>query len=128
MITSLLDRFMDFTVAPGYTNLGYAIRARAWEDRMPSLSGRTVLVTGGTSGLGRAAAEGFARLDARVLLLARNPERGARAVEEIASATGNPHVELSSATSATWPPSAPPRPTCRPAPTRCTSSSTTRGR
>ena len=94
MITSLLDRFMDFTVAPGYTNLGYAIRARAWEDRMPSLRGRTVLVTGGTSGLGRAAAEGFARLDARVLLLARNPERGARAVEEIASATGNPHVEL----------------------------------
>jgi len=94
VLASALDRVLDFTVAPGYTNLGFALRARAWEDRLPTMAGQTVLVTGGTSGLGRAAAEGFARLDARVLVLARNPEKGERAVREIAAATGNAHVEL----------------------------------
>lgn len=49
---------------------------------MPDQAGRTVLVTGGTSGLGLASATALARAGARVLLTARHPERGKRACEQ----------------------------------------------
>lgn len=39
------------------------------------MAGRTALVTGPTSGLGRAATEALAALDARVVLVGRSPER-----------------------------------------------------
>ena len=52
------------------------------------LSGKTCLVTGGTSGIGRATAEGLARLGARVLLPARDLARGRDVAGSIQSATG----------------------------------------
>jgi dehydrogenase/reductase SDR family member 12 len=89
----LLDRAMDATVVAGYTRLGYAVRSRGWE-ALPRMDGRTAVVTGVTSGLGRTAAQRLAELGARVIGLARDEGRGARAVAEIASATGNDAVEL----------------------------------
>ncbi len=58
------------------------------------LSGRNCLVTGATSGIGRAAALELARLKARVVLGVRNAERGETARREIIAATGNPQVEV----------------------------------
>ena len=53
-----LDRILDFTVVPGYGRVGYALRSRAWGERVPpgALVGRDVLVTGASSGIGEAAA------------------------------------------------------------------------
>ena len=93
MTTSFLDRAMDVTVVPGYTRIGYALRRREFEP-LPRMDGRTVLVTGATSGLGRAAAEGFAGLGARVLVLARDRSRGNRAAGEIVRATANTEVHV----------------------------------
>src|ERR1700739_3516448 len=46
------------------------------------LSGKTALVTGGTSGIGRAAALALARLGARVAVSGRDEQRGNEGVKE----------------------------------------------
>jgi dehydrogenase/reductase SDR family member 12 len=97
MIASALDTVLDRTVIAGYTNIGYAVRSRGWDDdALRSMSGKSVLVTGATSGLGLAAAEGFARLGADVVLVARDAQRGERARAQVAEhcAGGAARLEL----------------------------------
>jgi NAD(P)-dependent dehydrogenase (short-subunit alcohol dehydrogenase family) len=53
-----------------------------------SFQDKTVLVTGGTSGIGRASAEQFAAGGAHVIISGRNAERGAEVVDGITAAGG----------------------------------------
>jgi len=53
-----------------------------------SFDGKTVLVTGSTSGIGRAAAERFGREGATVIVTGRDAKRGAEVVEAIETAGG----------------------------------------
>src|SRR4051812_13100068 len=87
MLSSLLDRSFNWTVLPGYSRLGYAVRSRAWADDQPpgGLAGWSVLVTGANSGIGAATCERLARGGATVHMLVRDRERGERAREEIAA-------------------------------------------
>ena len=55
---------------------------------------RTAVVTGATSGVGRALAERLAAAGLTVGLVARDPKRGQRARDEIAAATGNDRVGI----------------------------------
>ena len=52
------------------------------------LDGKKVLITGGTSGIGRSIAEAFAREGACVAISGQNTERGHQVVREIAKAGG----------------------------------------
>jgi NAD(P)-dependent dehydrogenase (short-subunit alcohol dehydrogenase family) len=55
---------------------------------MQDLAGKRALVTGGTSGIGRATAEALAREGAHVLISGRSEERGADAFAAIEAAGG----------------------------------------
>lgn len=50
---------------------------------MTSLEDKVMLITGGTSGIGRSAAEAFARAGARLVIAGRRAELGQRVVEEL---------------------------------------------
>jgi NAD(P)-dependent dehydrogenase (short-subunit alcohol dehydrogenase family) len=63
----------------------------------PPLVGKTALVTGGTSGIGRETALGLAKLGAAVTVVGRSRDRGVEAVEMIQCQSGNPDVELMTA-------------------------------
>jgi short-subunit dehydrogenase len=57
---------------------------------------KVVVVTGVTSGIGKALAMGLARSGENVVLVARDAERGNMVQEEIKSQTQNPEIELCS--------------------------------
>ena len=57
------------------------------------IRGKTCMITGATSGIGRASALELGRLGAKLVLVCRNRERGEELVREIQRA-GNPDVEL----------------------------------
>jgi NAD(P)-dependent dehydrogenase (short-subunit alcohol dehydrogenase family) len=82
-----VDTLLDRTVVPGFTKIGLAVRKRlpGWpEDPAPgSMTGRTVAVTGATSGLGLATAEGLGRLGANLLLVVRDVPKGERVLAEL---------------------------------------------
>lgn len=52
------------------------------------ITGRTVLITGGNSGIGAAAAAALADLDADVVITSREPDAGAAVADELTTATG----------------------------------------
>ena len=55
---------------------------------MSWLTGKTAIVTGGNSGIGRGIVHALAAEGARVIIAARDPQKGARVVAEVAASGG----------------------------------------
>ncbi len=94
---TVVDKVVEGPVLTSFSSIGYDIRSRVddWTDLdQYDLSGRTVVVTGATSGLGRAAAARFLRLGAEVIILGRDTERTERVRDELAVETGNDAVSV----------------------------------
>jgi NAD(P)-dependent dehydrogenase (short-subunit alcohol dehydrogenase family) len=86
---TLVDDLLEITVVGSFTRVGPAVRRRlfGWTDPPAgALAGRTVVVTGPTSGLGRASTLAFAALGARVVLVGRDASKLARLREELVTA------------------------------------------
>lgn len=64
----------------------------SFKSSLPSMAGKTVVITGTTSGTGRAAANTLADLGAKVLVLNRASERSTSSFEDLSAA--NPNAEL----------------------------------
>jgi NAD(P)-dependent dehydrogenase (short-subunit alcohol dehydrogenase family) len=62
--------------------------------RLPRGTDRICLITGATSGIGRATAHALAEIGATTVLVARDPPRGEATAEEIRRATGNDRIEV----------------------------------
>ena len=85
-LPSLLDSLAEILVLPSFTRVGFSLRSKlfAWEPAESfAMGGRTVVLTGPTSGLGRAAAGSFARMGARLVLVGRDAGRLARTRDEL---------------------------------------------
>jgi dehydrogenase/reductase SDR family protein 12 len=81
-----LDGVMEATVVPSFTRLGPLVRHRSMAWSAPprdALRGKRVVLTGGTAGIGRAAAIQLAALGAQVVILGRDPTRGAEIIGEL---------------------------------------------
>ena len=90
-LRALADALLELTVVGSFSRVGAAIRRRLFGWTAPPAeapAGRTVLVTGPTSGLGRAATDALAALGARVILVGRSEERLVGLRDELAARHG----------------------------------------
>jgi NAD(P)-dependent dehydrogenase (short-subunit alcohol dehydrogenase family) len=62
--------------------------------QVESMEGKTVVVTGANSGVGRATAEALARAGATTVMTARSKERGERALSDLRASTGSDRMRL----------------------------------
>lgn len=92
-----VDAAIEIPVVTSYTRLGHDVRRRLWHwrdlDRY-DMTGRTVLVTGATSGLGLEAVHTFARLGAHVVLLGRDAAKTERVRSDVARDTGQHQLSI----------------------------------
>jgi dehydrogenase/reductase SDR family member 12 len=91
-----VDAALETCVVPGFTRIGLAVRTRLLPEftvgEPPAISGKTVIITGATSGIGYAAAVALARRGAAVHFLARDRSRAEWARCGIAAESGSTHI------------------------------------
>ena len=89
---TLATRMVDQAILPGligFTRLGYRLGKHRWPLPRKALRGRTVVLTGGTSGIGRAAAFQLVRLGADLVLVGRDREKTERVGRALQAAGGS---------------------------------------
>lgn len=59
-----------------------------------SMKGKVCIITGANSGIGKATAQGLAKLDAHIVMLCRDKSRGEEAQSEIITESGNESITL----------------------------------
>ncbi|WDP84927.1 MAG: SDR family NAD(P)-dependent oxidoreductase [Desulfobacter sp.] len=92
-----LDWLADHAIVPGmlmFSRFGYDLSKRFWTEPKTSLYGKQVVLTGGTSGIGKAAAFKIAEKQAFLTIVARNRKKAEQVQQDIIEKTGNPNVDF----------------------------------
>ncbi len=92
---NIVDALIEAPVVTSFTRIGYVVRSRldGWRPLQGyDLSGRVIVLTGATSGLGKAAATQFADCGATLVLVGRDADRNEKAVAAIIESSGNSNV------------------------------------
>ena len=80
----ILDDALDALVVPGFSRIGYLVRAGQFAPLdHNALTGKTIVITGPTSGLGQAAAHQLAAMGADLILVGRSAEKLERTMGEL---------------------------------------------
>ncbi len=93
----IVDRALEFPIAPSFTRIGYRIRRALFDwDDLDELdgSGKTVVLTGATSGLGLAAARRLADADTTLVILGRNPDKTEGVRHDLAEGGADVHAVI----------------------------------
>jgi dehydrogenase/reductase SDR family member 12 len=96
-VARVVDAAIELPVVPSFTRIGYDVRSRleGWRPLDDyDLTGRVIVLTGATSGLGRAAADRFAAARATLVLVGRDEGRVGRVRDELAATSGNDDVTV----------------------------------
>lgn len=97
VVARAVDALLEAAVVPSFTRVGYEVRRRleGWRGlHTYDLRGRVILLTGGTSGLGLAAARQLARCGATLVLVSRSAERLQGVRDVLAAETGNEQIDF----------------------------------
>lgn len=88
-LTKALDSALEGSIIGSFTKLGFEARTRLfdWEPTPADLTGRVVIVTGSTSGIGKATAAGLLELGADVYVTSRSKDRADEAASELTAAS-----------------------------------------
>ena len=83
-LPKILDDALDALVVPGFSRIGYLVRAGQFAPLdHNALTGKTIVITGPTSGLGKAAAQQLAAMGADLILVGRSAEKLERTKGEL---------------------------------------------
>jgi NAD(P)-dependent dehydrogenase (short-subunit alcohol dehydrogenase family) len=94
-IKRIADAAIEGPIVTSFTKIGYEARRRldGWTPLDDyHLDGRVIVVTGATSGLGKAAAEQLARCGATLVVVGRTADRNQGVVDELVELTGNDSI------------------------------------
>lgn len=89
-LPAIVDQALEVLVVPSFARTGLLVRRRifGWDDPESwPLNGRTVVLTGPTSGLGRSAASALAAMGARLVLVGRDRAKLDRTRDELLGET-----------------------------------------
>src|ERR1035437_4649661 len=88
---------MKLSLTPLWTSSTLLSMTTSWSTtNIPDMTGRTVIITGANSGIGRAAAHALAAAGARVVLAVRNIDKGQTAAAKMPGATEVHQLDLAS--------------------------------
>ncbi|MDA0712981.1 MAG: SDR family NAD(P)-dependent oxidoreductase [bacterium] len=93
---SYVSKLTDKTMFLSHDKIGFLLHEQNFnaQDLDHSMQGKVCLVTGGNSGIGKAAAKALAARGAEVHILCRDKERGLVAVDELREQSKNHHIHL----------------------------------
>ena len=88
------DTVLEGSVIGSFTSLGFKVRSRKWDELdLSAVAGKTVVITGATSGIGRKVATDLALGGARLRFIARNSRKAEDLKQELLDLTDQSDID-----------------------------------